>query len=216
MMQLRFFAGADSWTKGLCQEFSVAVKILGLKSVSEDREIAHFVEITSKDGEGAAGVRKWLSGSSDVQSTELTELAKGHLMGVVMANGCRVCASLIESNLASFVSSADTEADCTVGYKLFLNNDGVPALLNRLSSGGVGYEVTEISQLTEDLRLTTRQFGVLKSAMELGLYDYPRRITQDELAARLGIRSSTLNEILRRAEKKILGGFLGEQVEPQP
>ncbi len=214
-MQLRFVAGSDRWTTGLCEEFSAHVKILGLKSLDRGHQIAHFVDISIKNEDSVEQARKWLSNSSDVKSVELTELARGHLMGVVMSSGCRVCKSLIESNLASFISSAATSEDCLVGYKLFLNIDGVPALLNRLSSGGIGYKVTEISQVTEDINLTTRQFSVLKSAMELGLYDFPRRITQDELAAKLGIRSSTLNEILRRAEKKILGSFLESQAASQ-
>ena len=213
MLQLRFSAGGDTWTKALCQECSAYVKVLGLKYVNHGRQIAHFVDILAKDSEGAELVTSWLSSSSDVESTELTELSKGHLMGVIMTYGCRVCPSLIDTNLASFVSSAETQSDCTMSYKLFLNSDGVPVLLNRLSSEGVSYKVLEISDMSEDLRLTSRQFAVLKSAMELGLYDYPRRITQDELAVKLGIQSSTLNEILRRAEKRVLGGFLGAQME---
>ena len=216
MMQLRFQTGGDPWAKELCQRFSAHVKILGLKSLNEGREIAHFVDITTKNVEEGASVKDWLSASRDAQGTEITELAKGHLMGVVMSRHCRICSSLIDSNLASFVSSAETGADCTVGYKLFLNMDGVPALLNRLSSGGIGYKVMEIAHVTEDSPLTARQFAVLKAALEMGLYDYPRRITQDELAEKLKIRSSTLNEILRRAEKKILESFLGAQTRSQP
>lgn len=212
MMQLRFIAQADPWTRELCEGFTAYVRILGLKSLGRGHVVAHFVDISTKKAATLETVRERLSGAGGVESVELTELAKGHFMGVVMSVDCKACRSLIESNLASFVSSAATQEDGKVAYRLFLNADGVPELLNRLSSAGVGYEVTEISPITEDLPLTSRQLSVLRSAMELGLYDYPRRITQDELAVKLGIRSSTLNEILRRAEKKILGSFLGTQL----
>ncbi|MDG7020860.1 MAG: helix-turn-helix domain-containing protein [Nitrososphaerota archaeon] len=215
MMELRFVSGAESWETSLCQRFSAYVKILGVKSVDQDKRVAHFVDITTRDEAGAEAVSEWLRSSKDVSSIELTELAKGHLMGVVTANRCKVCGTLVASNLASFISSASTESDCTVGYRLFLNKDGVPKLLNLLSTSGVPYKVLGISQMTEDSDLTARQFKVLKAATEMGLYDYPRRITQDDLALKLGIGKSTLNEILRRAEKKVLGGFVGEQVALQ-
>jgi len=210
MMQLRFSAGAEGWEKRLCEGMSAQIKVLGLKSMDPKRQIAHFVDITTTGDDGTEAVKGWLEASGDVHGTDLTELGKGRIMGVIMTSGCRVCGSLIDSNLASLVSSAATESDCTMSYKLYLNSEGVPKLLNKLSSGGVGYKVTEISQVAEDRGLTTRQLDVLKSAIEQGLYDYPRRITQEELAVKLGIKSSTLNEILRRAEKKILGTFLGE------
>lgn len=211
-MELRFVSEAESWETSICQEFSAYVKILGVKSVDDGKRVAHFVDITTRDEAGAAAVTGWLRSSKEIASVELTELAKGHLMGVVIAKRCKVCGTLVASNLASFMSSASTESDCTVGYRLFLNKDGVPKLLNLLSSGGVRYKVLGISQMTEDSGLTTKQFKVLKAATEMGLYDYPRRISQDELAIKLGIGKSTLNEILRRAEKKVLAGFVGEQV----
>lgn len=211
MMRLRFIAPADAWARELCQVHSAYVKILGLKLAEggKGREVAHFVEITTAEGEGAgARVRECLGGASGVRSAELTDLSRAHMMGVVISSGCTVCTALIGTDTASFISSAATEEDCRVGYKLFLNSEGVPVILNKLSKGGVGYKVLELSPLTNDLRLTPRQFSVLKSAMESGLYDYPRRIRQDELADKLGIATGTLNEILRRAEKKILGDFL--------
>lgn len=210
-MQLRFQAIADSWVKGLCSDYSSQVKILGLKHIDKEGEVAHFVDISMR-GTNSSEVREHLGSTSSVLSTELTDLATDHMMGVVVAKDCTVCNSLINNGSASFISSASTEEDCAMGYKIFLNSEAVPALLNRLSRKGVAYRVTEISPITPDLRLTSRQLAVLKSAMEMGLYDFPRRITQDELSAKIGIKPSTLNEILRRAERKILGDFLGEQM----
>ena len=209
-MQLRFQTGGDDWMKGLCTDFSARTKILGLKFAENGREIAHFVDITS-DAERMDEVKDQLDASATVLSMELTDLSRAHSIGVVVARECAVCTSLIETDLSCFISSASTEEDCAVGYKVFLGGEGVPVLLNKLSSRGVGYKIIEISPITSsNSPLTSRQLGVLKSAMETGLYDFPRRITQDELAARLGIKTSTLNEILRRAERKILGGFLDE------
>jgi predicted DNA binding protein len=213
MMELRFVSGAESWETILSRRFSAYIKILGIKSVDAGRGVAHFVDITTKDEAGASAASGWLESSKDIASIELTELAKGHLMGVVTARTCMVCGTLVASNLASFMSSASTEPDGSVGYRLFLNKDGVPKLLNLLSTSGIQYRVLAINQMTEASGLTAKQFRVLKAATDMGLYDYPRRITQDDLALKLGIGKSTLNEILRRAEKKVLAGFIGEQTQ---
>lgn len=213
VMQLRFQAGADSWVQGLCADLSARVKILGLKFIGNGKDVAHFVDITTSEEGRIDDIKEWLGANASVVSAELTNLSKDHSMGVVVAKRCKVCASIIGSNSATFVSSASTEADCGVGYKIFLNNEGVPTLLNHLSRDGVGYRVKEISPISPDARLTTRQLNVLKSAMEMGLYDFPRRTTRAELAAKIGIKSSTINEILRRAEKSILGEYLDMQME---
>lgn len=214
MMQLRILAASDDWVKGLCSELSVRIKILGMKPVERSGAVAHFVDITAGDA-GSGQVREHLLGLGTVLSTELTDLSANHMMGVVVAKGCTVCNSLINAPFAAFIASAATGEDCSTGYKIFLNSEGVPVLLNRLSRQRVPFKVEEISPLSADYKLTRRQLAILKSAMEMGLYDFPRRITQDELAARIGITPSTLTEILRRAEKKILGDFLGEQLTIQ-
>jgi len=210
MMQLRFVARADNWARGLCEDCSAYVMILGVKLALEGRirEVAHLVDIKTKNETEMTRVRDWLRGSNDVRSTEITNVAVDHMMGVVTAKGCGVCTALIDTHSTSFISSAVTEADCTVTYKVFLCSVGVPVLLNRLSASGVAYKIIETSAITRNNRLTTRQFGVLKAAMESGLFDYPKRITQDALATKLGVSSGNLNEILRRAEKKILTDFL--------
>jgi predicted DNA-binding protein (UPF0251 family) len=214
MMQLRILASSDDWVKGLCSELSARVKILGMKPVEGPGEVAHFVDITTR-GVPPGAVQESLRGSGSVLSMELTDLPGEHMMGVVIAKGCTVCNSLVNTAFALFISSAATGEDCSTDYKIFLNSEGVPALLNRLSRQRVPFKVEEISPISADYKLTTRQLAILKSAMEMGLYDFPRRITQDELAARIGITPSTLTEILRRAEKKILGDFLGEQLTVQ-
>jgi len=212
LMQLQFQARADDWVKQLCLDHSAQVRILGLKFVGRGQEVAHFVDIALGAG-SPADVRERLDSNPSVMSTELTDLSQQHMMGVVVASKCMACPSILATNQAVFISSARTGDDCTVGYKVFLGNEGVPLLLNRLSKERVGYAVKDIGPVSPEFKLTTRQLGILKSAMEMGFYDFPRRISLTELAGRIGIKPSTLSEILRAAEKSILGSFLSEDSE---
>ncbi len=51
--------------------------------------------------------------------------------------------------------------------------------------------------------LTSRQRRVLRTAVESGYYDVPRRTTQKELAAELSCSTSTVDEHLRKIESKL-------------
>lgn len=57
-------------------------------------------------------------------------------------------------------------------------------------------------------RLTDRQREVVEVASALGYYENPRRTTQDEVAAELGLAPSTVAEHLRKAEARLVADAL--------
>ncbi len=56
--------------------------------------------------------------------------------------------------------------------------------------------------------LTARQREVVETAWEMGYYEVPKAVAADEVAAELGLDSSTVNEHLQRAERNLLGELL--------
>jgi len=52
--------------------------------------------------------------------------------------------------------------------------------------------------------LTERQREVLRIAISLGYYDYPRKITLSELASKLGVSKASLSEMLMKIESKVI------------
>jgi CheY-like chemotaxis protein len=59
-------------------------------------------------------------------------------------------------------------------------------------------------------RLTDKQRAALRAAHFAGYYDWPRRSTAEEIAASMGVSSPTLHNHLRKAQQKLLVGFLDE------
>lgn len=55
--------------------------------------------------------------------------------------------------------------------------------------------------------LTERQLVVLQRAIAEGYYDSPRRTSTEALASTFGVTRSTLEEHLRKAERRVLEGF---------
>ncbi|HXY56133.1 MAG TPA: helix-turn-helix domain-containing protein, partial [Nitrososphaerales archaeon] len=59
--------------------------------------------------------------------------------------------------------------------------------------------------------LTTRQEQILMTAFQRGFFDFPKKAHLKELAEETGTEESTLTEILRRAQRKIIAEYLDER-----
>jgi len=58
------------------------------------------------------------------------------------------------------------------------------------------------------VRLTDRQYEVMRRALDAGYFEWPREVTSEELAAEIDISRATLLEHLRKAESKLLADAL--------
>jgi predicted DNA binding protein len=58
--------------------------------------------------------------------------------------------------------------------------------------------------------LTIKQRNTLQTAYRLGYFEVPRRIDSSNLAKRLGVGRATLNEHLRKAERRLLAQIMVE------
>lgn len=56
--------------------------------------------------------------------------------------------------------------------------------------------------------LTERQLEVLQTAYRMGFYDVPRDVSTEDIAAKLDVDSSTVVEIIQRAERNLLATHL--------
>ena len=56
--------------------------------------------------------------------------------------------------------------------------------------------------------LTNNQKKILNFAKKFGYYNYPRKITSEELSEKTGINKDVILESLRKAEKKIITRIL--------
>lgn len=176
---------------------------MSVKAQDNEREVMHFVDISSQTTT-AEDLSKQIQASSDITETDLARVSANRVIGSVTSNDCVVCKALVELKTNTFIAPASTEDDCQMSYKVYISGSGLPIFLQRLHKQGVVYKIEDLSPLTSSRAITTRQQKVLKSALELGYYDFPKRISTERLATKLGIKPGTVAEILRRAEKNVI------------
>jgi predicted DNA binding protein len=206
MFQLQFRVTPERWIGGLCTKGSAKVRVLGVKVADSQRHINHFVDISSAKTT-AEDLTKELQGLSDVIESDVARLGTNRVVGAVTSNDCVVCSLIMESKTGFFVAPAATETDCQMSYNLFMSSKGTPRLLQSLHEAGISYKISELEQIAAARALTTKQERTMKSALELGYYDYPKRVSTEGVSKMVGLSVSTVSETLRRAEKKIINGF---------
>ena len=79
-------------------------------------------------------------------------------------------------------------------------------ILTKLNHDGVRTRIVDISPLNQKAILTGRQREILSTAVTNGYFEFPRRISMTSLSQLVGVKPSTLSEILRSAERKVMSG----------
>ncbi|QIW24462.1 RNA polymerase subunit sigma-70 [Sulfolobus sp. S-194] len=124
----------------------------------------------------------------------------------VRTNGCSVCKVLYTSDVV--VEKIKVVKERTLLYTLLIpNTSSLKEFLSRLTSQGVKVTVISTNEIPGN-ELTERQMEILKLAYRLGYFDDDRGITLTELANRLNVSAPTLEEILRRALRKVVKYYL--------
>jgi predicted DNA binding protein len=207
MIQLQFLVPSESWIHTLCQKDLATVKILSMKLQSpNDSGVTHFVDIVSDKVDAEALIQE-LRKSPDVIESDVASVGTNRIVGAVTSNDCRVCSLIMDAKTGYFIGPAVSNHDAQMSYKLFMSGDAIPRFLQTLHLKGIDYKISDISKLSPKRALTSKQEKVLKSALELGYYDYPKRISTEELGEIIGSAPSTVSEILRRAERRIISGY---------
>lgn len=134
-----------------------------------------------------------------VSSKEAKVLIKDHT--------CLTSIPILESGC--IITSVKVE-DETIIWNVICDDDSFLSLLRKLDEYRVDYEILYKSKPSDKTEITYREEEILKIALEKGFFDFPRKIKLEDLAKDLGIKPSTLSEIIRRGLKKILKRYFTE------
>lgn len=137
---------------------------------------------------------------------ELSRMGPGAYLIIADNRSCGLCNIIAESGC--FLESAiRINVDTLIWNLLSPDTRSINNLVYKIKNEGC--DVSDISTHEQNIKggLTNRQRQVLLIAFELGYFDIPQRTTLDGLAPKIGCAKSTLDIILRRAERKIMSQY---------
>ena len=169
----------QEWIKTMSQGHSALVRITDIRSEKSHDAVQDFVEISSP-GTKAEELIDTISQSKNIKNSDLVQLDHHRIKGMLTMHNCPVCSTL--AGLSCSLVSASTREDNKMEWKLLISGeDTLKALTERLSSKGVNYDITRVSRLYAKNDLTARQEQIAKISLELGYFEFPKKIGIEEL-----------------------------------
>jgi predicted DNA binding protein len=157
------------------------------------------------------GVREYLGDGDEVVAiTEdcLRDHEAGLVGDYVRANGCLLMPPLRYEHGDKVVRVLALEPAALSRCFQDMVADGLSVTVDAKQEVGSISEETPVLTGQDALpELTRRQQSVLTAAIDAGYYELPREVTTAELAAEMGLARRTVEEHLRRAEKKVVTGM---------
>ena len=195
--------GASCWAENLARTSNVAINVHACTPNSDAQSVQNWVEILA-DNEKIDTIKDQIS--NQVISSELTKVKDGRTVGVVVTSKCMAAEAV--RDLTCTITSHTVETDGSIKLEILANGKKtLEKMIERFRNNGAEVNVLKLTSNVQEEKLTGRQEQIVRKALEMGYYDYPRRVRQKELANACGVASSTLAEILRRAERNILDGL---------
>ena len=127
------------------------------------------------------------------------------------SKGCEVCNCILSRE--AFLISGKSMEEHTIKYSFIVPTfEAYKSIVSALENSGRKVNVLKMGSF-EPKRgvLTEKQERILWLALKGGFFGYPRKIGTQELAAKLGIRPSTLSEILRRGTRRLLEHYFEKE-----
>lgn len=197
-----------NWMSEIPEKHPVSIKVIERVPYS-DRGVKDLVEISGPQ-DIMEEVLKDIRKNPLVSKVDTAITEKGKVIGAVTTSRCDICRILTDSDV--FLISAETKSGGKVEWTLVLSEKEVlKGILDHLKSKSVEAELIKLTKIDDKESLTDRQDKITHVAFDRGYFDYPKRISLRELARMFEVSPSTLSEILRKGQRKIVLDYFKKQ-----
>ena len=137
----------------------------------------------------------------------ITKVGKGQYLASVLNNNCALARIVSESGV--FLTSAKPITDDIIEWAILAPNAAyVKNFIKRATDLGYNINRKYITDPEAEMKLTARQEEIISFALKNGYYDVPKKINVDDICKEFGCSKSTVNVIMRTAEKKIIEHYM--------
>ncbi len=191
----------ESWVGKISRQLPISVNIVDTIAFG-DEGVQDLAEIRL-NGTDPDLIEKLISDFDHIDFVKASKVDQDKVIVIVGTKGCGGCRSILESGC--FLISAVTDDNAWVEWKLIMNEKSqLQKLVESLESRQIESRLILIQPVDDHESLTPRQEKIIKTALERGYYDFPKRIGIRELARIFDISTASVSETLRRGQKKII------------
>jgi len=195
----------ESWIKDILVTHDISIKFLGWMPAGENPGGKSLIEIRGK--ENPEDISYTLSQNPFVCKVQMSKVGKDSILGEIETSRCSICKAMVGTDC--FLTNGTTMSDGSLLLTVMsADRSGIRDFVDKLEKDGCDVRVNSIRDPEKEGVLTERQESILRSAYELGYFEYPKKISIKELSEHLGLSISTLSETLRKSEKKIIEYYL--------
>jgi len=198
----------DNWMSDVSARFPAGIRVIDRMPYAEEG-VKDLVEI-SASSEVIEEVLEAIRKNPLVTKLDTTVTEKGKVISAVTTVRCQICRILTDADV--FLISAQSKDEGKVEWTLILSDKKVlKNIFDLLKEKGVDAELVKLTKIDDKESLTDRQDKITQVAFDRGYFDYPKRISLRELARMFEVSPSTLSEILRKGQRKIVLDYFKKQ-----
>ncbi len=184
-----------------CKPFNKTGMSLLMELKGDPRNVRSAVAEIRK----AEGVRQAVEGEIEGDSVPLL---------VVMSRPA-ICRASNDAAIVCLECPLNSESQPASWKLIVRKTSDFRQVLSRLEEEGVAAKIEDVAPLERKATLTDRQREIMSTAVSKGYFEFPRKISLTGLSALVGVKPSTLSEILRSAERRIMANALGVSVQEE-
>ena len=145
------------------------------------------------------GVRQVVEGERVVETTPL----------LVVLDRPAICRASSDAAIVCLECPLNSDTQPSSWRFIVRKTSDFRQILAKLSSEGIEARIEDVAPLERRATLTGRQKEIMATAVAQGYFEFPRRISLTGLSELVGVKPSTLSELLRSAERRNMANALG-------
>ena len=197
---------ARDWVTETLSSLGATYRLVACRPADRSRKrLLRLFEVQT-EGEGIAPVVARLRSRLAPRDVAVSTLGPTRALlrvSVAMPPACSVAFDLGDFCIRCPFLGKDDATSPTEWKLLVPRIDDARRLLHASGHPGAGPVLVRAGAYRSRWGLTGRQERALRTAFEIGYFDYPRKVTLSTLADRLGVGRSTALELLRKASTKL-------------
>ncbi|MDW5561915.1 MAG: helix-turn-helix domain-containing protein [Methanomassiliicoccus sp.] len=197
----------DNWITDVVEMYPSVIRVIDTKDMKEG--VRDLVQIDVENEEDLPKVIEQVRNNPNIFNVDISAIDKGRALAAFSTNQCVACRLLAGSEC--FLTGSTTTKEGRLKWTMLVTQKKVlQELIDNLTKIHAQPKLVKITELTDSDELTKRQEQVTRMAFERGYFDFPRRIGLKELATMFDVSTSTLSEILRKGQRRIMMRYFSE------